>query len=422
MIHIFKNKPGVISLLILSMGVSSFHSSTLLNQEYTKKKKLKYPVVETGQTAFYNNFKRIKSPGKGEPFYGQDAHYNCIPASYTDNGDGTITDNVTGLMWEKGFRKSDYTDANANAKASTTGGYTDWRVPTIKELYSLIDFSGNQGTGLPNMIIPPRDAVPFINTGFFRFEYPKAGRFIDAQYISSTEYTGNVMKGSKAFFGVNLADGRIKGYPQNPGRNSSNYGRWYLRLVRGSSEYGKNNFKDNKNGTVTDKATGLMWLKDDSGSHIFAKAMKEASQKNGSLNWEEALYFAENLTYAGYSDWRLPNAKELHTIVDYTRSPDITKSAAINPVFNTAEIINETGVLDYPAYWSSTTFNPGRDAVIFHFGRALGYFHGRFLDVHGAGAQRTDPKAGKSSYGKGPQGDVRRVYNYARLVRNVKNE
>ena len=53
------------------------------------------------------------------------------------------------------------------------------------------------------------------------------------------------------------------------------------------------------------------------------------------------------------------------------------------------------------------------------YDRSLGYIDGVFLDVHGAGGQRTDPKTGDPSYGMGPQGDVRRVYNYVRLVRNV---
>lgn len=44
-----------------------------------------------------------------------------------------------------------------------------------------------------------------------------------------------------------------------------------------------------------------------------------------------------------------------------------------------------------------------------------------FYDVHGAGAQRTDPKSGEPSYGFGPQGDVRRVYNYVRFVRDTEN-
>jgi hypothetical protein len=60
---------------------------------------------------------------------------------------------------------------------------------------------------------------------------------------------------------------------------------------------------------------------------------------------------------------------------------------------------------------------PGGDAVVIFFGRAMGYIGGGFIDVHGAGCQRTDPKTGEPTYGFGPQGDVRRVYNYVRLVR-----
>ena len=59
------------------------------------------------------------------------------------------------------------------------------------------------------------------------------------------------------------------------------------------------------------------------------------------------------------------------------------------------------------------------------FGEALGWMQspwGGFtlMDVHGAGAQRSDPKVGdpsEYSYGRGPQGDVVRIYNYVRCVR-----
>ena len=300
---------------------------------------------------------------------------------------------------------------------TTTGEYTDWRVPTTKELYSLINFTGNQGTGDPSASVPPDDASPFIDTNYFEFEYPSVGRYIDAQYLASTEYVGTVMNGEDAFFGVNFADGRIKGYPQSGGDD------WYLRLVRGTTTYGQNDFVDNENGTVTDNATELMWMQDDSGDDQFTNLLSGFTNNDGSLNWEEALEFAENMEYAGYSDWRLPNAKELHTIVDYTRAPDVTNSPAIASIFNSSGIINEAGNDDYPFYWTSTTFESGLDAVIIQFGRSLGYFDvgegDQFYDVHGAGAQRTDPKTGESYYGFGPQGDVRRVYNYVRPVRNV---
>lgn len=58
-----------------------------------------YPIVDTDQFTFYDNIAAISIPSKGDDFYGQDATYRGNQASYTDNEDGTITDNVTGLMW-----------------------------------------------------------------------------------------------------------------------------------------------------------------------------------------------------------------------------------------------------------------------------------------------------------------------------------
>ncbi len=211
------------------------------------------------------------------------------------------------------------------------------------------------------------------------------------------------MNGDETLFGVNFADGRIKGYGYHR-PNSSREKKFYARYVRGGS-YGKNKFKDNGDGTITDQATGLMWSQKDSGK---------------GMNWQEALEYAENLSYAGHDDWRLPNAKELQHLVDYSRSPDTTGSAAIDPIFQTTAITNEAGKKDYPYYWTSTTHmdgpTPGKQAAYVAFGRALGKMRGRIMDVHGAGAQRSDPKTG-SATSRGPQGDMVRVKNYIRLVR-----
>jgi uncharacterized protein DUF1566 len=92
---------------------------------------LAYPLVDTNQGLFYDSSEQIDPPAEGEPFYGQDAHYTGSVPSYTDNGDGTITDNVTGLVWTQ--EVSDYSmvwsDAEEYAESLTTGGITDWRVP-----------------------------------------------------------------------------------------------------------------------------------------------------------------------------------------------------------------------------------------------------------------------------------------------------
>lgn len=365
-------------------------------------------VVDTGQVACYDQYKSIQSPGPGRPFFGQDAHYAGIPASYRDNRDGTVTDLATGLMWSQktDAKKISLAEAEAIAARMTLGGHTDWRVPTIKELYSLIDFRGVTGVPDGRSVAAPRSAIPYINTDYFEFRHGASNeRFIDAQWLTSTKYVSTTMHGAETLFGVNFADGRIKGYgtstpdPRRPEK------KFYARYVRVAPGYGVNDFIDNRDGTVTDRATGLMWMQTDSGV---------------GMDWESALKFAEELKLSGHDDWRLPNAKELQSIVDYTRSPDTSDSAAIDPLFATTPLTNEAGRKDWPFFWTSTTHLDGpdaRQAVYVAFGRALGQMHGQVMDVHGAGAQRSDPKTGQARIGHGPQGDAQRVKNFVRCVR-----
>ena len=274
--------------------------------------------------------------------------------------------------------------------------------------FSGIDPSGYEGNNTD-------DLVPFIDTDYFGFGYgdTDAGeRIIDAQLASSTLYVGTTMNGDETMFGVNFADGRIKGYGTGPLPGQTEDKLFYIMYVRGNSDYGINDFEDNGDGTITDNSTGLMWMQADNGE---------------GLTWKDALSYAENSDYAGYSDWRLPNAKELQSIVDYSRSLNTTNSAAIDPLFNATQITNEAGQDDYPWYWSGTTHqtwvdgNDGAWGIYVCFGKATGNMNG-WVDVHGAGAQRSDPKAGDPSVyedGHGPQGDGVRIYNYVRLVREI---
>ena len=352
----------------------------------------------------------------------------------------------------------------ARFNAAKFGGFSDWRLPTIKELYSLIVFSGVDPSG------PRAEAgrlTPFIDTAYFKFAYGDAGqgeRLIDSQYASSTKYVGKSFRGYAKLFGVNFADGRIKGYDLlMPGGDMEKT--FFVQCVRGNPQYGTNDFHDNGDGTITDRATGLMWSKADSGK---------------GMNWQAALAWvqAKNAErYLGHNDWRLPNAKELQSIVDYARSPDTTGSSAIHPLFSCTQITNEIGQADYPYYWTGTTHASaigGGNAVYIAFGRAAGWPTGRpgqgggpgrggpgrggpppggpdgpgpfgpppkgpgmggppdfgppksgpgtyrYADVHGAGAQRSDPKTGDPArfpHGRGPQGDVIRILNFVRLVR-----
>ncbi len=385
---------------------------------------LTYPIVDTGQGRCYNAGTSITCPAAGEAFYGQDAQFTGHAPSYTDNGDGTVTDNVTGLTWQQSpdtdrdgdidaADKLTYAEAGAYCEGLSLAGRDDWRLPDIKTLYSLIDFRGTdpipEATGASGLI-------PFIDTETFDFAYgdTAAGeRVIDAQFASSTRYVATTMGGAETMFGVNFADGRIKGYGLSMPRSDKEL-EFYVRCVRGNAGYGVNSLTDNGDGTITDAATGLMWAQDDSG---------------GGMTWEDALAFVEARNaenYLGYGDWRLPNAKELQSIVDYDRAPDATGSAAIDPLFNVTGMTNEAGQADYPFYWTGTTHvrfdGSGTNAVYVAFGRGLGSLDGTtVVDVHGAGCQRADPKDGDPaaypSWGHGPQGDMRRVFNYVRLVR-----
>lgn len=445
----YLNLIKVLLLAIFIVGFSSCENEDDITIDDIKLENLPnisgYPIVETNQTEFFNNSTVITEPVYGEDFYGQDANYTGNEPEYVDNGDVTITDMVTGLMWQKtldhnGDGNIDYDDKLtydeilALPDTCTTGGYNDWRVPSIKEQYSLMMFSGMDVSGYEES--STAGLVPFINTEYFGFNYgdTDAGeRIIDVQLASTNMSVGSALE---MVFGVNFADGRIKGYGTTMMGQAKKFN--YL-LVRGNITYGQNSYTDNGDGTITDVATGLMWMQDDSQS---------------GMNWKDALSYAENYSFAGYDNWRLPDAKELQSIVDYSRSPQSSSSAAIDPLFNCTQITNEAGEADYPFYWSSTTHaswtigNEGGWGVYVSFGRAMGNESTEvglppevigpsnfslennnddsssinWIDVHGAGAQRSDPKDGdpaEFSSGHGPQGDAVRILNYVRLVRVV---
>ena len=125
-------------ICILCLTQMSLHAEPTSTQA-----PLSYCIVDTGQIRSYNASTEIQYPKTSAAFFGQDAQYNGNQPAYKDNGDATVTDLNTALMWHKypGSKKT-YAQAVADAAKCTTGGYSDWRLPTIKELYSLILFSG----------------------------------------------------------------------------------------------------------------------------------------------------------------------------------------------------------------------------------------------------------------------------------------
>ena len=412
----FRLSKRYISLVIL--GATTTTLSCFIQAEQKINSTLSYTIVDTNQTQCSDTSNLLGScPNTGETGFAQDAQYQGNAPSYTLNDNGTVTDNNTGLIWAQtidtnhdgkitAIDKMTYDEGIVYTSNLNLAGYSDWRLPSIKELYSLILFDGEDPSGLEGK--GEFSIKPFINHQYFAFnsgDTDAGERLIDAQYLSSTQYVSTTMHGDNTVFGVNFIDGRIKGYGMtNPRGNEKAF---YVLAVRGNSDYGINQFVANDNATVTDKATGLIWQQNDS---------------RVGMDWPTALEYCKNLELAGSTNWRLPNVKELQSIVDYTKSPSTSNSAAIDSIFKTTSIVNEGNKIDYPNFWSSTThinLRNSSNAAYVSFGRSLGYMRNEWLDVHGAGAQRSDPKIDNGrdySQGFGPQGDAIRFNNYVRCV------
>jgi hypothetical protein len=385
-----------------------------------------YKIVDTGQAETFNNDGIAITTEKGQAFYGQDGDYADVPFKFVDNGDGTITDQNTGLTWLQMPSQDKYTWRKAGEYAANLefAGHDDWRLPSLKELISIEDFS---------------DGWPYLDTSVFNLGDGEVGKHM--QYWSSNFYkAGTTHGGMETAFGLNFGTGHIKGYPAvdelpegqmgpppgNGGPEGTGNGgpegtsmhsldgqqappgnmpppppgmtgsplEKYAWAVRGE-EYGINNFVDNGDGTISDLASGLMWMKQDAGK---------------GLDWENSLAYAEDLEFAGYDDWKLPNIKELQSIVDYSGvypaiSPDFFESTDKDAYFwtSTSAYFAKVSPEKQKKYW----------AWYVAFGFAVG---GDGKDMHGAGATRYDTK-----YEGGPTGeDAERIYNYARAVRVIK--
>lgn len=203
--------------------------------------------------------------------FGEDSDYLINSPSYTDNGDGTITDHVTGLVWQMSDDDTKRSLALAidyctNNRGELSG--TGWRLPTPRELSSILDF----GTRNP--------AINSMFNGTDNWTY--------WTYRDSSESNT---------FTIHFSQGAV-GLTNNLLTN-------YVRCVQGPTT--TTSLVDNGDGTITDELTKLMWQK------------AEGEKKT----WEQALTYCEaEVNLAGHIDWRLPNIKELLSIQNEYREED----------------------------------------------------------------------------------------------------
>jgi hypothetical protein len=100
------------------------------------------PLPDTGQNSCYDIYGDVIScPQRDEPWYGQDAQYDSPSQQYHDNTNGTITDNLTGLIWQQDYvGPQSWYDSVTYCNNLKLAGYDDWRLPTYFELLSIVNY------------------------------------------------------------------------------------------------------------------------------------------------------------------------------------------------------------------------------------------------------------------------------------------
>lgn len=264
-------------------------------------------LPDTGQTSGYTST------------FGEDNDFSINFPFYTVNGDGTVTDTITGLMWQQvDGPEMTYANAILYCDTLTTGGYTDWRLPSAHESFSILNHQR------PN---PALDITTFSTT--------------TAEYW----WTSQVQVNDTTKVWVTNAGGGVGNHRKSETISAGGTKRFQVRAVRDITlpPTIPNHFTDHGDGTVTDELTGLTW---------------QSSQYSDSITWEQALQYADTLTTGGQTDWRLPNIKELQSISDAQLTAPSLPS-------------NHFTVVSSGKYWSSTSL-PNQTAKAWYLDTQFG--------------------------------------------------
>ena len=243
---------------------------------------------------------------------------------FTDNGDGTVTDMLTGLMWLKDggcLSKKSWSDAlNAVSDFNTAplqygcagyaGAYTDWRVPDIREIESLINYGVADTSGWLNIsgFTNIRSSYYWSSTTYQSGIQAWVINMLDGKEMLASKKKGNyvlavrVMNADNHPYSIPMSGQTVSYAAQDDGN------------VQVGAQWPEPRFFDNGDGTVTDTLTGLMWLKDGgclnrknwSGALITIVEMNENPGRYNCLEYS-----------ANYSDWRVPNVRELESMLNY---------------------------------------------------------------------------------------------------------
>ena len=256
------------------------------------------------------------------------ADITLTAGDFVQNTDGTVTHTPTGLVWQAcsvgqtwdgsngtctGTAKT-YYFPDAMKVTSDFAGKSDWRVPNIVELNSIVDLK-KYNPAINKSLFPQ---MPTDNGYLCSTYYAANKNYVWVSRLTASGENGYTISSSISsnFF--------YSGYTYRPGYVNYYDGGNYIRLVRGqplATTLRLTEFKDNNDGSVSHLKTGLIWQRCAVGQ----------TWNNGGCDGKEATYTqdkAVKLTsdLGGNTDWRLPTYKELLTIVDYSQSSPATNS------------------------------------------------------------------------------------------------
>lgn len=310
--------------------------------------------------------------------------------SYTDNGDGTVSDNSTGLMWMQctqgrsgaGCAAGSATTmswdvATSSCTGMTFAGHSDWRLPNISELLTIADYSTST-PAINSVYFPNSSSTPYWTsspelrqrfTWVVTFDWGESNYEVDSSLyvvrcVRSQASPPSLAPAEPAITGIFTCYSVVSPYNEIPCAGTSQDG--------DSQNGAARSFTDNGDGTVTDNGTGLMWQKCPVGL-IDTYCDNYAAYHFGSFDWPSALTVCSTSTIGGYHDWRLPNIAELSSLIEWGFYPpgsgsgvsaDIDEnyfpntdsgqeiSGTTNPSSPTAEFIVSGGVIS----WVSKSF------------------------------------------------------------------
>ena len=314
----------------------------------------KSPILQTGQTACYDqNGTELTSCNNT----GQDGQFNSglsFTSRFVRDGDCVI-DNATGLMW----LKPNLVDNGNPLSATWTTvfsdidyvnnrcGHSDWRLPNINELRSLVNYE-------------------YVNPGQYLELIGLNGAFSSHAWTSTT----NIQDFAKTMT-ITMDDGNDHDSLKfDSVQRAYLYDGWAVRSIDSNSKLPKTGqtvcsdlygnsagcngagagqdgdiqagiswpfprfFFDSTRNCITDRLTGLTWVK---------------TPDSVSRDWQGALTFANTTSYCGLDGWRLPNLNELASLVHWG-----VGDSSLNDVNTYLSLQGFSGT--YSDYWTSTSY------------------------------------------------------------------